>query len=124
MAPALSIDIEQRIIQLRQEGLALGDIAGHLEVSLGTVNKASKLHEEYRERTDPSKKRTGRAEMLNDGDEWYLKSLLESNPPIYLDEIEWKLEGFPSQSQLYPASDSSDHKTSPEGTRSAGHRSK
>lgn len=92
MTPALSIDIKQRIVQLRQEGLTLREIAGHLKVSVGTVHKILDIHREYGEYTDPSKKRTGRPQILDDNDERYLGSLLESNPSMYLDEIGQKLE--------------------------------
>ena len=92
MTPALSIDIKRRIVQLRQEGLTLRDIAGRLKVSIGVVHKTLEIYEEYGEYADPSKKRTGRPQILDDDDKWYLKSLLESNPSIYLDEIKQKLE--------------------------------
>ena len=92
MTPALSIDMKRRIVQLRQEDLTLQEIAGRLMVSVGVVHKTLNIYEEYGEYTDPSKKRTGRPQILDDNDERYLKSLLESNPSIYLDEIKQKLE--------------------------------
>jgi transposase len=85
--------MKQRIVQLRQEGLTLREIADHLKVSVGAAHKTLNIHEEYGEYTDPSKKRTGRPQILDDDDECYLKSLLESNPSIYLDEIKQKFEG-------------------------------
>jgi len=38
---------------------------------------------------DPSKKKTGRPQILDDDDTWCLKSLLESNPTFYLDKIKY-----------------------------------
>ena len=92
MTPSLSTDIKRRIVQLRREGLTLRDISAHLWVSVGVVHKTLKSYEEYGEYTDPSKKRTGRPQILDDDDEHYLRSLLGSNPSIYLDEIKQKLE--------------------------------
>jgi len=61
-------------------------------VSLGVVHKTLEVHGEYGEFTDPSKRRKGRSQILDDDDERYLKSLLESNPSMYLDEIKQKLK--------------------------------
>jgi transposase len=83
----MTLDIKQRIVQLRQEHLTLREIADRLKVSVGVVHKTLTIHEEDGEYTDPSKQRTGRPQILDDDDERYLRSLLESNPPIYLDEI-------------------------------------
>ena len=68
------------------------DIATQMKVSVGSVHKAIRTYEECGEYLDPSKKRTGRPQILDDDDAWYLKSLLESNPTLYLDEIKEKLE--------------------------------
>lgn len=92
MAPALSINIKRRIVQLWQEGLTLQEIAARLKVSAGIVHKTLSIHEEYGGYTDPSKKRTGQPQILDDDNKRYLKALLESNPSIYLDEIKQKLE--------------------------------
>ena len=92
MTPALSIDIKKRIVQLREEKMVLREIADCLKVSLGVVHKTLEVHNEYGEYADPSKKQTGRPQILDDEDEWYLKSLLKSNPSMYLDEIKEKLE--------------------------------
>ena len=50
MTPALSVDIKRRIVQLRQEGLTLRDIVGHLKVSAGVVHKTLEIYEEYGDR--------------------------------------------------------------------------
>ena len=92
MPPALSVDLKQRIITLRHEGLTMRNIAERMKVSVGGVHKTLRAYEESGGPTDPSKRRTGRPQILNDGDAWYLKSLLESNPTLYLDEIKHKLE--------------------------------
>ena len=68
------------------------EITDRLKVSVGVVHKTLTIHEEDGEYTDPSKKRTGRPQILDDDDERYLRSLLESNPSIYLDKIKQKLE--------------------------------
>jgi len=77
---------------LRREGLIIRDIASQMRVSLGGVHKVIRTHDECGEYLDPSKKRTGRPQILDDDDAWYLKSLLESSPTLYLDEIKEKLE--------------------------------
>lgn len=92
MTPALSVDIKKRIVWLREEGLTLREIANHLQVSIGVVHKTLAIHKEYGEYTDPSKRRTGRPQLLDGDDERYLQSLLESCPSIFLDEIKQKLE--------------------------------
>jgi transposase len=92
ITPALSLNIKQRIVQLRQEHLTLREIADRLKVSVGVVHKTLTIHEEDGEYTDPSKQQTGRPQILDDDDEWYLRSLLESNPSMYLGEIKQKLE--------------------------------
>ena len=92
MPPALSVDIKKRIVELRREGLTMRDIATRMKVSVGAVHKALRTYEECGEYLDPSKKRTGRPPILDDDDARYLKSLLESNPTLYLDEIKEKLE--------------------------------
>jgi transposase len=92
MPPALSIDIKKRIVELRYEGLAMRDIATQMKVSVGGVHKTLRTYEECGEYLDPSKRKTGRPQILDDDDAWYLKSLLESNPTLYLDEIREKLE--------------------------------
>lgn len=92
MPPALSVDLKQRIIALRLEGLTMRDIAAQMKVSVGGVHRTLRTYEEYGTYIDPSKRRTGRPQILDDDDAWYLKSLLESNPTLYLDEIKQKLE--------------------------------
>ena len=92
MPPALSLDIKKRIVELRYKGLTIRDIATQMNVSNGGVCKTIQTHKECGEYLDPSKKRTGRPPILDDDDAWYLKSLLESNPTLYLDEIKEKLE--------------------------------
>ena len=92
MTPALSIDIKKRIVRLREEGLTLREIASQLQVSIGVAHKTLVIHGEYGEYTDPSKRRTGRPQILDGDDERYLQSLLESCPSIFLDEIKQKLE--------------------------------
>lgn len=68
------------------------DIATQMKVSVGSIHKAICTYKECGEYLDPSKKRTGRPQILDDDDAWYLKSLLESNPTLYLDETKEKLE--------------------------------
>jgi len=92
MPPALSVDLKRRIVQLRRKGLTMRDIAMQMNVSVGGVHKTPCTNEECGEYIDPSKKQTGRPPILDDDDAWYLKSLLESNPTLYLDEIKEKLE--------------------------------
>jgi len=92
MSPALSLDIKKRIINLRRDGLIMRDIATQMKVSVGSVHKALHTYDECGEYLDPSKKRTGRPQILDDDDAWYLQSLLKSNPTLYLDEIKEKLE--------------------------------
>jgi len=84
MPLAPSVDTKKRIIELRREGLTIHDIAAQMKVSNSGVCKAIRTHEECGEYLDPSKKRTGRPPILDDDDAWYLKSLLESNPTLYL----------------------------------------
>jgi len=62
-----------------------------MNVSVDGVHKTLCTYEECGEHTDPPKKQTGWPPILDDDDAWYLRSLLESNPTLYLDEIE-KLE--------------------------------
>ena len=92
MPPTLSLDIKKRIVALRHEGLTMRDIATQMRVSVGGVHKILCTYEEYGEYSDPSKKRSGRPQILDDDDAWYLKTLLESNPTLFLDEIKEKLE--------------------------------
>ena len=92
MPPALSVDIKKRIVELQCDGLTMRDIATQMRVSVGSVHKALRTYEECGEYLDPSKKRMGRPPILDDDDVQYLKSLLESNPTLYLDEIKEKLE--------------------------------
>ena len=68
------------------------EIADRLKVSVGVVHETLTIHEEDGEYTDPSKQRAGQPQILDDDDERYLRSLLESNPSIYPDEIKQKLE--------------------------------
>ncbi|KAF9778775.1 hypothetical protein BJ322DRAFT_991756, partial [Thelephora terrestris] len=74
-----------------QEDLTLQEIADRLKVSIGVVHKTLSIYKQYGEYADPSKKRTGWPPILDNDNECYLKSLLESNPSIYLDEIKQKL---------------------------------
>ena len=62
----------------------------HLKVFLGVVHKKLEVHGKYGEYTDPSKRPTEWLRILDDDDGQYLKSLLESGPSIYLDEIKQK----------------------------------
>ena len=94
MTPTLSTDLKQRIVSLREKRSTLREIASRLEVSVGAVHKTLVAYAEYGQYTDPSKRRTGRPQILDDDDERYLKSLLESNPSMYLDEIKEKLEAI------------------------------
>jgi len=104
MPPALSVDIKKRIVELRHRGLDIRDIATQMKVSVGGVCKTFHTYEEC----DPSKKRTGRPQILDDDDAWYLKSLLESNPVLYLDQIKKKNSNlsamFPYRSSCEPGS--------------------
>ena len=68
------------------------DIAAQMKVSVGGVYKTLRAYEECGEYTNPSRRRTGRPQILDDDDDtWYLKLLLESNPTLYLDEMKHKL---------------------------------
>jgi len=82
MPPALSVDIKKRIFELRRKRLAIRDVATQLKVSVGSVCKTLHTYEECSEYLDPSKEKTGRPQILDDDDAWYLKLLLESNPHI------------------------------------------
>ena len=92
MPPALSVDLKRRIVDLRHEELTMRDIAAQMKVSVGCVHKTLRTYEGCGNYMDPSKRRTGRPHILDDDEAWYLKSLLESNPTLYLDEIKHKLE--------------------------------
>lgn len=92
MPPALSTDLKQRIVTFRHEGLTIRDIAEQMKVSVGGVHRTLRTYEECGNLVDPAKRKTGRPQILDDDDAWYLKSLLESNPTLYLDEIKHKLE--------------------------------
>ena len=102
MTPALSADFKQRIVGLRKEGSTLQEIASRLEVSRRVVRKTLVIYAEYGQYTDPSKRQTGRPQVLDDDDDQYLKSLLESNPSIYLDEIREKFEAIRQVSASMP----------------------
>jgi transposase len=91
MPLALSADLKQRIVVLRCKGLTMRDVAEQMKVPVGGVHKTLRTYKEWGEHTDPSKRKTGQPQILDDDDAWYLKALLESNP-TYLDEVKHKLE--------------------------------
>ena len=81
-------------VQLQLEGLTLRETASRLKVLADVVHKRHWRSTEYSGYTDPPKKRIGWPKILDGDDELYLKSLSESNPSIYLDEIKEKLEAI------------------------------
>ena len=92
MTPAISTDLKERIVHLYSvERWTMRQISQHLLVSTGLVCKVINLHRNYGLVNDPTKQRTGRPQYLDNADAQYLTHLLESNPRLYLDEIQQKL---------------------------------
>ncbi|KAJ7240910.1 hypothetical protein C8J57DRAFT_1143218, partial [Mycena rebaudengoi] len=70
------------------------EVADLAHVSLGLVSKTVNLYLEYGQVNNPFSNRTGRPRTLNEGDTKYIEEILRTDPTLYLDEIQAKLQSL------------------------------
>ncbi|KAF8814761.1 hypothetical protein BYT27DRAFT_7205724 [Phlegmacium glaucopus] len=92
MAPHLSKDLRDIIVRWRSDHgytyQQLEDLAG---CSIGTIANILTYHNHYSTLVNPFRYYPGCPRLLDKQDRVYIYSLLQSEPTIYLDEIQVKL---------------------------------
>jgi len=81
----ISVDLQQRNVELWREGLIMRDIAAQMKVSVGGIDKTLCTW---------ICRRGGRPQLVDDDNAWYLKSVLGSNPTLYCDEFRNHVQFF------------------------------
>lgn len=92
MAPALSKDLRDRVVQWRIEKKwsyrKLAELAG---CSIGTIANILMYHHIYGSSSNPFGQHPRRPYLLDRDDCAYIDTLLQNDPGIYLDEVQAKL---------------------------------
>ncbi|KAH7923608.1 hypothetical protein BV22DRAFT_997590, partial [Leucogyrophana mollusca] len=92
MAPAMSTDLKERIIEWYFEGrMTYRQIATLTNCSIGHVSNVISTFRTFGEVNNPYSLRTGRPSLFEETDIHYVSTLLDANPVLYLDEIQARL---------------------------------
>jgi len=92
MAPRLSDDLKERIVQWYYEDLkTMEEIRDLSRCSIGLVYNVIRNYRDFGQVRNPFSRRIGGPRTLTDEDLSFLNSLINANPSLYLDEMQQKL---------------------------------
>jgi len=89
MAPVITLEMhENMVVWWYEQWKTVLDISRLARCSQRTVYEVLRLHRGYGQVVNPFVRARGRPHILSNGDLEYLRSLLQANPALYLDELQ------------------------------------
>lgn len=88
----MSIDLKERIVAwYHEDQYTYRHIAVLANCSIGHISNVLRNYHEYGQVKNPFSRNTGRPSEVNEGNIAYIHSLLDTNPTLYLDELQTRL---------------------------------